>query len=1059
MYKNNLFNENEMSKLIKSYFKDFNKDNYISPISEWLEMLKKGELVDEESNYKNFYGIILKDLLEYELNDYGTQVVIEKGRKADVVLKKNEEYYAIIELKGTKTEDLNRRYDRPMSAVEQVINYTSVKEESKWAIVSNYDEFRLFNPNSSEKYISFNFEDLTEEENLKKFLLVFSKLTLIENRVLEKLLEKSKILEKNLEDKFYVLFGVTRSMLIKELESSFKDMSRDKAIKLAQLILNRYIFICFAEDLELIPQTTKKTILGPVKSDLIFENNIWHNIISLFRMMNVGNKVNKIHSFNGGLFKEDISKFNLSDCKDSSFFSDCFEDWKFVENYEDINKELGDYKDIINPIYKNLLLISAYNFKSDVSVNILGHILENSIGDIEILKNEKEFKRKKEGVYYTPEYITDYICKNTIIPYLSLSGNCNNTHDLIEEYKEINDLDSLDFKLKNIKIIDPACGSGAFLNKAVDVLYEIHKELYDSKYADDVLDKYVFDSLKERRQIIRNNIFGVDLNEESVEITKLSLFLKLATNSEMEDGLKLPNLDKNIKCGNSLIDNKEIVGEKAFKWEDKFKDIFDDGGFDVVVGNPPYVRQESILKVEKDFLSQTFETCSDSTNLYVPFFERGLKILKNGGYFSFICSNKFITVDYGKNLRKFLLNYRIHIINDYADENIFPDAAVDTCIIVIENTCDEYNKIHIDEKFVLPQNLLNENLWFLSNPYELILKEKLLNKGILLGDIPSITINNGIKTGCNKAFYIDKETKDNLINQDFHNEDIIKPLLIGKNIGRYQINFEEQYLIFSMQGISIDKYPSIKEHLYDFIEDLTPKKSKSDKKGRKPGDYKWYEIQDKTEFYENFEKPKLIWAEMNKEISFCYDENKYFVNNKCFFITSDEIDLKFLNGLFLSKLFRFIFKSITSSLGKNTVELRKSYLKNAPIIFSKEYENSISSSVSSILYNNELINKEVNSFQNWLKRKFDMDVLSKKLEKYYELDFEEFLKELKKKKIDISKRKTQDLLENEFNESLKIIKPLQRQIVETDTKINQLVYKLYDLTDEEIMIIENSLSE
>lgn len=178
-----------------------------------------------------------------------------------------------------------------------------------------------------------------------------------------------------------------------------------------------------------------------------------------------------------------------------------------------------------------------------------------------------------------------------IIPYLSKSGESTTVNDLISEYNlGPSELLKLDKKLKEIKIIDPACGSGAFLNKAADLLLEIHEKLSDMIYANrkDNLD-YLWDSIDVRREILINNIYGVDINNESVDITKLAMFLKVA-----KKGLKLPNLDKNIKCGNSLIDNSDIAGDKAFNWEEEFKEVFDEGGFDVVIGNPPYVRVQEI---------------------------------------------------------------------------------------------------------------------------------------------------------------------------------------------------------------------------------------------------------------------------------------------------------------------------------------------------------------------------------------------------------------------------------------------------------------------------------
>ncbi|WP_296893451.1 Eco57I restriction-modification methylase domain-containing protein [uncultured Methanobrevibacter sp.] len=1053
---NNLFNDKKMEEFIELYDDSLTINADCDPISYWIKKLDNDELKSEKTNYIRFFKIILENILGYEFTDIQYEESIgDEGRPVEFTLKKGDKDYVVVELKGTTCKDLNKRYNREQSPIEQVTNYASIKEETQWAFVSNYDEFRFFNPSYREKYISFKFKQLTDPNVLKRFLLIFSKFSLIDKDIPQTLLKETRIIERELEDEFYKLFSETRLMIIEELKN-YSGYTNLEAIRLAQLILNRFIFLCFAEDLKLIPsETTADVLLTPIKHKNLFEFTMWDRINELFRFADKGNIERGIGAFNGGLFKENLRHIEIRDkVEDDLFFEDCHI-LKPEVKYKDINPLIGVYKDTLNPIYKNLLLISSYDFGSELSVNILGHIFENSIGDIEELKNETTERRKKEGVFYTPEYITDYICRNTIIPYLSINGESNTVHKLISEYEKENKLEELDFKLKQIRILDPACGSGAFLNKSVDILFEIHKALYDSIYSDEQLDKYVFDSLDSRREIISNNIYGVDLNEESTEITKLSLFLKLATTTGVKQGFKLPNLDNNIKCGNSLIDD-EKVDKKAFKWEEEFEDILNGGGFDIVVGNPPYVRQELINPLEKDFLNENFETCTKSTDLYVGFFERSMNMMKENGYFSFICSNKFISVDYGKNLRKFLLKYNIKKYNDYSDDKIFSDAEVSPCIIIIQKTKENKNKIIVNETDTIPQELLNENVWFFSDIQSVLLKDKLIKKGIPLKDIKSIEINNGIKTGFNDAFYINETLRMELISKDINNSKVIKPLLVGKDIGAYNIYFKEQYLIFTRQGIEIDNFPVIKKYLEQFKEDLTPKINRSDKKGRKPGDYKWFEIQDKTDFYENFEKEKLIWAEMNHDISFCYDTKGYYVNNKCFIITSDEVDLKFLNGLFLSKLFNFIFKSMSSSLGSETVEMRKSYVKNAPIIISEEYSSKISDEVTTMLNYNEQYINEIMSFHKWLKRTFNLNKLSKKLESYYELDFDSFIEELKKKKVDINSRENQQLLETEFKNSLKLIQNLKISIDEIHNNINKLSYELYELSEKEIAIIENS---
>ena len=598
-----------------------------------------------------------------------------------------------IELKGSDADLSKYRNHKKETVMQQVSRYATYKKSFKWCVASNYDTFIFFNKNTREEYISFKFDELNDENILKRFLLVFSKVSLIEMDLPSELSDKTLIIERNLEDEFYQLYSETRLMLIKELENSSQDIDRIEAINLAQLILNRFIFLCFAEDKGLIrPQTIFDVMLTPIKHNNLFEFTMWDRLNELFRFADKGNEEKGITAFNGGLFEKNLRHLEIRDkIDDVSFFDDCRTKWTFNDKYDDIESKLGVYKDTLNPIYKNLLTISSFDFGSEVSVNILGHIFENSISDIEELKEDNTQQRKKDGVFYTPKYITDYICRNTIIPYLSISGNSKSVPELISEYESEGLLEELDNNLRNIKIIDPACGSGSMLNKSVEILFEIHEALHDSKYANDPsLDPY-FDSLESRKQIIRNNIYGVDLNEESVEITKLSLFLELATSVDVKQGFKLPNLDKNIKCGNSLINDENIVGDDAFNWENEFYEEFDDGGFDIVIGNPPYVKadypDESYQKQRK-FLkeSEDYETLYEKWDLYVAFIEKGLKILKNEGYLSYIISNSYNTSKFSLKSKEFIKNnFTLKQLDFFKNIEVFKGVGVESLIITVQN--------------------------------------------------------------------------------------------------------------------------------------------------------------------------------------------------------------------------------------------------------------------------------------------------------------------------------------------------------------------------------------
>ena len=1047
---NNLFNDKKMEEFIHIYDDELKINANCDPVSYWIEKLEQDELKSEKANYIKFFRVILEYILGYKFTDIQYEENIgDEGRPVEFTLKKDGKDYVVVELKGTNCKDLNRRYNREQSPIEQVTNYASIKEETQWAFVSNYNEFRFFNPSYREKYISFKFKQLTDPNVLKKFLLIFSKFSLIDKDIPQILLKETKIIERELEDEFYKLFSETRLMLIKELEHSSEDIDRIEAIRLAQLILNRYIFLCFAEDLRLIPsETTADVLLTPIKHRNLFEFTMWDRLNELFRFADRGNEDRGIGAFNGGLFKESLRHLEIRDkIEDLSFFNDCYKTWKFKEKYEEIESLLGVYKDTLNPIYKNLLLISSFDFGSELSVNILGHIFENSIGDIEELKDETTERRKKDGVFYTPEYITDYICRNTIIPYLSISGEANTVHELISEYeKETDGLDELDHKLKEVKIIDISCGSGAFLNKAVDILFEIHEALHDSKYgSDETLNRFI-DNLDKRKQIISNNIYGVDVNEESVEITKLSLFLKLATSTRVKQGFKLPNLNKNIKCGNSLIDDEVIVGTKAFNWGTEFNEVFIKGGFDIVIGNPPYIKadlQDEFYQNQRAWLwnSNDYETLYERWDYYIAFLEKGLKILNKNGLLSFIISNTYITSKSSKKSKEFIFdNYSFRQLDFFKNMMIFVDAGVESLILTIENSNkDKPCKRILHEDSFNNISLLKENEDIFQIEETIDFKTKFKNTS-LLGDI--CYINYGMAVNADEKKAKGEFKKKDLIS-DTKNEINCKEYVEGKYLKPYKIE-EIKYLEWNTDRVPNKiRRPTFRE-LYEF-----PKLIRGTTTGA---------IFDDDQLLCNHSCSVIV------QYHYLHDVENRSINNsikKWTYKTRDELELnskKFdINYILAILNSKFAF-SYLNSIRKHRIinyfypdDLKKLPIKEISMDKQKELSN-LAISISK--YNKKLY-VEIKSFKKWLFRNYNLDKFSKKLENYYELDFEDFLKEIMKK-TKIPQRKQQELLENEFSESVNLIKPLQKEIQELESKTNQLVYELYGLTSEDIVIIENS---
>ena len=1044
--KNDLFNQSLLKKY-SSEFKLSPSKHYL--IKDHLRKLEEGHFKSETKNYLYFYDIILHQLLGYdrEENILFDEKEEEGKGKSEFVLKSPEGKFMVVELKD-QTTDLDKpqtRKNDKRTPVDQAFDYAQHSGDIEWIMVSNFDEFRLYNWHQKGKYISFTGEELLDKRMYAYFMTSFSLKAYITEKYPTRLLEKTLVVERELEKEFYKLYNETRLMLMRELEE-FNNFVRDGAIHYAQLILNRYMFISFAEDTGLLPsQVSTDTIITPIRKGNLRHKSIWQRLNELFLDISEGNDFKKISAYNGGLFEEDLDTINIRDTVDDlELFADVWQNWNFEEYEKDIISLMGPNADKVNPIYKNLLTISSFDFSSELDVNILGHIFENSIGDLEELKEDVRGRRKKEGIFYTPEYITDYICRNTIIPYLSKSGEVNTVPDLIEEYWG-SAIEELDEKVQNIKIVDPACGSGAFLNKAADVLVEIHQAIHDELYKDkkDTLTPY-FDQVGKRREILLNNIYGVDLNEESVDITKLSLFLKVC-----KKDTKLPALDKNIKCGNSLIDAPKYT-DKPFNWEEEFPEIFKDGGFDVVIGNPPYVRQEKIKEI-KPYLKEYYEVYHGMADLYTYFFEKGLKILKDNGFFSFICANKFARTKNDSQLRNFILKYKFSRYNDLTGKKVFEDATTNPAIIVIEKSTYRQN-ILINEKFEIPQNRLDGGIWSFQSPETFALKEKIDKIGVELKNYDSsVNIYYGLKTGYDKAFIIDKHTKNELISKENKNKDIIKPIIKGRDAKRYKIDYKDIYLLYIPWKFPIDEYVTIKEYLMQF------KNSLENRTEVRNGRIDWFVLSRyASDYYHEFGKEKLIWGNLSRAPNFGYTSKEMYVNAPANLLTGGNI--KYLLVILNSKICEYYFSLIGAKVDSGFFEWKKNRIEQLPIYpATPEQQQPLIEKADKMLSLNRKLQDEVKEFQGWLQHTFCIEKLSKKLEKYYELSVDEFLEELRKKKVDVKARKNFQTLKDEFDESLTKIRPLLRDIEETDAEIDQMVYVMYGLTEEEIGIIESTL--
>ncbi|MCP5102461.1 MAG: class I SAM-dependent DNA methyltransferase, partial [bacterium] len=520
-----------------------------------------------------------------------------------------------------------------------------------------------------------------------------------------------------------------------------------------------------------------------------------------------------------------------------------------------------------------------------------------------------------------------------------------------------------------------------------------------------------------------NSIYGVDLQQIAVEISKLRVFLSLVVDSRVDDSAKnrgikpLPNLEFKFVCADSLVslpkrgggmfeahdEIKELkslrvryfssIGAEKHRIEEQFRETqhrmfihaaemgtfggqtltlsewdpfsgkaagwFDSewmfgfkNGFDIVIANPPYVRQEAIKDIKPRLKKDFGDFYCGTADLYTYFYKSGLDMLRQGGYLCFIAPNKFMRAGYGKNTRRLLSRDAVpRIIIDFGELPVF-EAGTDPSIILVENrkpsnkknekftavvikTTEEIMRLEAvlgDRGFKLEISALEPDGWTLGNENVLGLLNKLCKNGIPLSKYVQDKFFYGIKTGLNDAFVINEETREKLISEDPRSAELIKPWLRGRDIRKWRSEWAGWYVIFTRRGVDIESYPAIKRHLEQFREDLEPRKSSKDKRGRKPGSYKWYEIQDNIAYYEEFEKPKIIYADIAKLMRASYDTAGAFCANTLYIIPTDNLSLL---GILHSRLFDWYIRQNFQSFGDpwkgGRIRFFTQYMEKVPI--------------------------------------------------------------------------------------------------------------------------------
>lgn len=761
------------------------------------------------------------------------------------------------------------------------------------------------------------------------------------------------------------------------------------------------------------------------------------------------------------------------------------------------------------PIYSSTVLKSESGKKRTGNLNALEYLFEflnaydfSSEGKEEIQEDNKtlinasvlglifeKINGYKDGSFFTPGFITMYMCRETIRKAVVQKFNETkgwNCKDIDSIYDKIEDRQEANKIINGIKICDPAVGSGHFLVSALNEMIAIKNDLKvlqdrDGKRLKEYQFEVVNDELivtdedgelfeynptnkesqriqetlfHEKQTIIENCLFGVDINPNSVKICRLRLWIELLKNayykneSELET---LPNIDINIKCGNSLIsrfeldadlkkalksskwtidsykiavdtyrnaqnkeqkramekliddikndfrseislndpkvkklnklkgdifgmtnqtqmfemtkrektawnkklkklteDSKKLetiieeiknnkIYEEAFEWRFEFPEVLDDNGdfvgFDIVIGNPPYVQQRK-SKGNTAIFSRWYSVYSGTADLSVFFFERAFDLLKENGQFAFINTNKFFNTEYGKLLRAFLSKFRMNKVVNFELVPIFDEALVSSVILTMEKsipnisfeylefnneeiTQDKFDSYKEDKFTIIDNSLLSNDFWLFSKIEEQAIISKMKKQGSEISSFDSIQIKRGITTGYDAAFIINKES-------ELFNSHLAKNFLRGKDIHRYEIEENDLKLLFvpwhyplhadeSVSGASElaentfkSNYNNEYEHLKSFKTELSNRnKSETGKR------YEWYALQRcAASYYPLFDEEKIVWGLISGGWDFAFDNKGNLLTSSSFFLTSDTISLKFILALMNSKLYKFYFSIV-----------------------------------------------------------------------------------------------------------------------------------------------------
>lgn len=1033
-----LFQQSVQKKFIKDLDKAKVETAYQKLIAHFgnIDVQENIRKAKEEQYQEGFLRELFVDVLGYVLNPQPNYNLIteqkneKNSKKADGAILKNGKPIAVIELKSVKTADLQ-------SIEIQAFNYKNNQTDCVYVVTSNFQKLRFYIENAVD-FEEFDLFDLSKE----RFDLLY--LCLQADNVLSdlplRIKQASHEREENITKKLYADYSLFKQTLFKDITAQNSDLNKLTLFKKTQKLLDRFLFIFFAEDKGLLPPNSVSEILN--QWDKLKELDAYQPLYNRFKLyfgyLNSGHKgkIYDIFAYNGGLFAPDALLDNL----------------KITDNI----------------LYNHCRVLSHYDFDTEVDTNILGHIFEHSLNEVdEVAANTEgvnldkgKTKRKKDGIFYTPRYITKYIVESTVGELckqkklkLGLDNEALVKADTKKDRKlyqtKINEYRQW---LLQLTILDPACGSGAFLNQALEFLIQEHR-LVDTMTAMLFGDSLIMtDNVTE---ILENNIFGVDINEESVEIARLALWLRTA-----KVGRKLNDLSRNIKVGNSLISDPSVAGDLAFDWEKAFPQVFEKGGFDVVIGNPPY--GASFNEAEKSYLKKKYENVHVRTPESYNYFISKIQVICNPkSNFGVIIPSSFLNQIEFEKSRKLLLDNSIvtKIIN--LGDNVFDNVATPTCIIISDISKNTKISIYADfvkeDRIKLPNIISNEDFYqdatsIKQNSESIFIiknNQNIIEKCYKFSKLKEIAeeVATGVSSGLDKAYVFTK----NEVEEKKFEAGLLKNMVIGGEINRYLLeHFSQKLLIYVTSDDIINLYPNIEQELLKYKETLLKRREAAN------GKINWYAL-NWARRKKLFEEPKILIRQTANKIMAAYDEDGWYCLKSGLIVqlpSKSELSYKYVLAILNSNLMDFLYQDLVNEGDRVFPEVKPVQLFKLPIApANKEQQTEINKLVEVITNCNIDLIKQTNRFIKLLQSSFSNLTVNKKIETWYDMPFGDFRKELAKQKIIIPIKELMDYQEL-FDTNAMQIKEIQTKIINTDKAIDKLVYELYELTDEEIQIIE-----